>query len=86
MKRSSHKGEHFVRMSILSFCFMFVLMSAAEAQEADTGKPAPTGLYVKFHVKPGKNAAFEAAFRQMQQGMRENGPPEPQRLIFVSAK
>ena len=33
--------------------------------------PVPSGLFVKFHVKPGRNAAFEAAFRKMQQSMRE---------------
>jgi quinol monooxygenase YgiN len=146
------QGSKFVRSSVLGVSLMLALMTTVQAQNArtsapapsaspqsaDASKPAPTGLFVKFRVKPGKNAAFEAAFRQMQQSMRENepgalyydlfvtvedpqlyvimeryrdaaavathgqtehlrkvladlrelmdGPPQPQRLIFVSAK
>jgi quinol monooxygenase YgiN len=39
-----------------------------------TGKDTPTALVVKFHVKPGQNAAFEKAFAEAQAGVRANEP------------
>jgi quinol monooxygenase YgiN len=48
--------------------------------------PVPTGLFVKFHVKPGKNAAFEAAFRKMQQSMREHEPGNAYYDLFVTVE
>jgi quinol monooxygenase YgiN len=62
----------------------------AHAQTAQTAAaPAanavtPTGLFVKFRVKAGKNAAFEAAFRQMQQSMREKEPGNLYYDLFVT--
>jgi quinol monooxygenase YgiN/mannose-6-phosphate isomerase-like protein (cupin superfamily) len=45
---------------------------------------APTGLFVKFKVKSGKNAAFETAFRQMQASMREREPGALYYDLFVT--
>ena len=45
---------------------------------------SPTGLFVKFRVKPGKNAAFEVAFRQMQNSMREKEPGNLYYDLFVT--
>jgi len=50
------------------------------AQTANT----PTGLFVKFKVKPGKNTAFETAFRQMQASMREREPGALYYDLFVT--
>jgi quinol monooxygenase YgiN len=44
----------------------------SRSEQATRGEP--TALFVKFRVKTGKNAAFEAAFREMQQSMREKEP------------
>jgi quinol monooxygenase YgiN len=57
----------------------------ARAAEGATA-PVPTGLFVKFHVKPGKNAAFEAAFRKMQQSMREHEPGNLYYDLFVTVE
>jgi quinol monooxygenase YgiN len=46
----------------------------ARPQSEQATSSAPTALFVKFRVKPGKNAAFEAAFREMQRNMREKEP------------
>jgi quinol monooxygenase YgiN len=46
----------------------------ARSQSSQTTGSEPTALFVKFRVKPGKNAAFEAAFREMQRSMREKEP------------
>jgi (4S)-4-hydroxy-5-phosphonooxypentane-2,3-dione isomerase len=83
-----------MRGLVLTAALVLVLMSpAAQPQNADTnapsvdaGKPAPTGLFVKFRVKPGKNAAFEAAFRQMQQSMREKEPGALYYDLFVTVE
>ncbi len=48
--------------------------------------PVPTGLFVKFHVKAGQNAAFEAAFRKMQQSMREHEPGNVYYDLFVTVE
>ena len=53
---------------------------AAAAEEP----PVPSGLFVKFHVKPGRNTAFEAAFRKMQQSMREHEPGNLYYDLFVT--
>ena len=75
--------------SMLGANLLIALMVSVQAQNADTkasspDAPAPTGLFVKFRVKPGKNAAFEAAFRQMQQSMREKEPGALYYDLFVT--
>lgn len=67
----------------------FLAVSAAQAQSPGASAPpaaTPTGLFVKFHVKPGKNAAFEAAFRRMQQSMREHEPGNVYYDLFVTVE
>ena len=77
-------------MRIRAFCVALVLgfACAAHAQAPAPTAPAaaatPTGLFVKFRVKPGKNAAFEAAFRQMQKSMREKEPGNLYYDLFVT--
>ena len=82
-----------MRGCVVAVALMFVLIGAAQAQNAgtsapsaDADKPAPTGLFVKFRVKPGKNAAFEAAFRQMQESMREKEPGALYYDLFVTVE
>jgi quinol monooxygenase YgiN/mannose-6-phosphate isomerase-like protein (cupin superfamily) len=60
--------------------------SLSAAPAASTANPAPTGLFVKFKVKPGKNTAFEAAFREMQAGMREQEPGALYYDLFVTVE
>lgn|GEM_PF-246929 len=46
-----------------------------EAPQRDTAqRDTPTCFVVKFRVKPGRNAAFEQAFREMQASVREHEP------------
>lgn len=47
--------------------------TATAAAPAADASPV-TALVVKFKVKPGQNAAFEKAFRDMQAAMRDNEP------------
>ncbi len=63
------------------------LVSAAFAPAAPKpiGSHAePTALFVKFRVKPGQNAAFEAAFRKMQRAIREQEPGNLYYDLFVT--
>lgn len=73
-----------MRTIVLVATLMLVLSASAPAQNAEPAAPAPTGLYVKFRVKAGKNAAFEAAFRQMQQSMRDKEPGALYYDLFVT--
>ena len=56
----------------------------ATAQSDLDHKAAPTALFVKFRVKPGRNAAFEAAFREMQTAIREKEPGNLYYDLFVT--
>ncbi len=57
----------------------------APAPDEQGASTAPTtALFVKFHVKPGKNAAFEAAFREMQKAIREREPGNFYYDLFVT--
>ena len=79
-------------MRLPAFCIALALGLAcvAHAQTPPTAAaPAAnstptTGLFVKFRVKPGRNAEFEAAFRQMQQSMREKEPGALYYDLFVT--
>ena len=69
----------------------FLAVSATHAQAPAGSAPtpaaaAPTGLFVKFPVKPGKNAAFEAAFRRMQKSMQEHEPGNVYYDLFVTVE
>jgi quinol monooxygenase YgiN len=46
---------------------------SAPASGAAAG-PAPTAYFIKFKVKPGKNADFEQAMGQIMAGVRANEP------------
>ena len=49
--------------------------AAATAPGGDvTQKAMPSAFVVKFKVKPGKNADFEKAFKEMQAGVRAHEP------------
>ena len=62
-------------------------VSAAHSQSPRTdAQTAPTGLFVKFHVKPGRNAAFEAAFRKMQKSMQAHEPGNVYYDLFVTVQ
>jgi quinol monooxygenase YgiN len=73
---------------IPALCTALILAFAGIAGAQTTAPTAavatPTGLFVKFRVKPGKNAQFEAAFRQMQQSMREKEPGNLYYDLFVT--
>jgi len=47
--------------------------ASAPAAGAPAG-PAPTAYFIKFKVKPGKNADFERAIGKMMVGVREKEP------------
>jgi quinol monooxygenase YgiN len=72
-----------VRHVLVSAALLLLLASSGYAQTPEAS-PTPTGLFVKFKVKPGKNAAFEAAFRQMQASMREHEPGNVYYDLFVT--
>lgn len=73
-----------------------LLAGAACARAADTKAPAvaadssaavksaATAFVVTFHVKPGKNAEFEQAFREMQANVRKREPGNVYYDFFVS--
>ena len=66
---------------------VLLAVSAAHAESpAANAPPVPTGLFVKFHVKPGSNAAFERAFRKMQQSMHEHEPGNLYYDLFVTVE
>lgn len=78
-------GRKIVRTLATAALLAFLVVFAARAQSpAASGPPEPTGLFVKFHVKPGKNAAFEAAFRKMQLSMHEHEPGNVYYDLFVT--
>jgi quinol monooxygenase YgiN len=74
-----------VRHYLLSLALLLLLLSPGYAQSPNTN-PAPTGLFVKFKVKPGQNAAFETAFRQMQVSMREHEPGNVYYDLFTTVE
>jgi quinol monooxygenase YgiN len=69
---------------VLILALLLCFAGIAGAQTPPTSAPTPTGLFVKFRVKPGKNAEFEAAFRQMQKSMREKEPGNLYYDLFVT--
>jgi quinol monooxygenase YgiN len=71
-------------LAIIAVSAAFALFASRAPSAEVTTPPAPTGLFVKFHVKPGKNTAFEAAFRKMQQSMREHEPGNVYYDLFVT--
>src|SRR6478609_10716634 len=73
-----------VRIPVLCIALILGSTSFAHAQTPATPAATPTGLFVKFRVKAGKNAAFEAAFRQMQKSMREKEPGNLYYDLFVT--
>ena len=70
---------------VATLLYLAVCSRWAEAAEP-AATPAPTGLFVKFHVKPGQNAAFEAAFGKMQKSMREHEPGNLYYDLFVTVE
>jgi quinol monooxygenase YgiN len=78
-----------VSVRTLATVTLLALLAASMARAespAATDPPVPTGLFVKFHVKPGKNAAFEAAFRRMQKSMHEHEPGNLYYDLFVTVE
>ena len=76
-----------MRVLVITALLALLAVSAAHAQSPGAGaQPAPTGLFVKFHVKPGRNAAFEAAFRKMQKSMQEHEPGNVYYDLFVTVE
>ncbi len=74
-----------MRHYVLGIALLLLVLSPGYAQAPSTN-PAPTGLFVKFKVKPGKNAAFETAFRQMQASMREHEPGNVYYDLFTTVE
>ncbi len=71
------------RIAATLFCLLpFTL---ALAQSPTPAKPQATCFVVKFKARPGKNAAMEAAFKQMQAAVRANEPGNVQYDFFVEA-
>jgi len=76
-----------VRLFVIAASLVYLALCARWAGAAEpAAAPAPTGLFVKFHVKSGQNAAFEAAFRKMQQSMREHEPGNVYYDLFVTVE
>lgn len=83
-----------MRIRLFSATLALVLACSANSQTpaADGSAPAPdanaraaaTAFVVKFHVKPGQNAAFEQAFREMQNGVRAKEPGNVYYDLFVT--
>ena len=67
-------------LAVLAFIVTFAANAqqapapSAPAAAATNPRGTPTTMVVKFRVKPGKNAEFEKAFREMQAGVREHEP------------
>lgn len=84
-----------MRIRLFSATVALVLACSANlpASGADGTAPAPeanargaaTTFVVKFRVKPGQNAAFEQAFREMQNGVRAKEPGNVYYDLFVTA-
>jgi quinol monooxygenase YgiN len=90
-----------VLLTALMLCFSWTAQAQAPAPPAPgsstsaTAGPAPTAFVVTFKIKPGKNEAFESAFREMQASVRANepgnlyydlyrpSPDEPQTYVVV---
>jgi quinol monooxygenase YgiN len=76
-----------VRLFVIAAFLVYFAICARWAPAAEpAATPAPTGLFVKFHVKPGQNAAFETAFRKMQKSMREHEPGNVYYDLFVTVE
>lgn len=74
-----------MRRLVITALLLGLAAGIPQARSAEpAAAPAPTGLFVKFPVKAGKNAAFEAAFRRMQQSMREHEPGNVYYDLFVT--
>ena len=61
------------------FLGLFLTVNAhgqSQSAPASSAVPAPTetGYYIKFKVRPGKNADFERAIKEMMVGVREKEP------------
>lgn len=97
-------GETFMHFRILLtalvLCLSFTVQAQAPAppaagSNASASGPAPTAFVVTFKIKPGKNEAFESAFREMQASVHEHepgnlyydlykpSPDEPQTYVVV---
>ena len=70
-------------VSLLAFLVSF---DARAQSPAASAPPVPTGLFVKFLVKPNRNADFEAAFRKMQKSMHEHEPGNVYYDLFVTVE
>ena len=89
-----------VLLTALALCFAWTAQAQAPASPAagsttSASGPAPTAFVVTFKIKPGKNEAFESAFREMQASVRAHepgnlyydlykpSPDEPQTYVVV---
>jgi uncharacterized protein (TIGR02246 family) len=71
-----------VTLALLTW--LAVSTDQAPAAEPAAAPPPTTGLFVKFRVKQGSNAAFEAAFRKMQASMGAHEPGNVYYDLFVT--
>ncbi|HVY81883.1 MAG TPA: putative quinol monooxygenase [Steroidobacteraceae bacterium] len=76
------------------FGLALIVTCAVQAQTPGPSAPAaapanprgtPTTMVVKFRVKAGKNAEFEKAFREMQDGVRAHEPGNVYYDFFVDS-
>jgi len=76
------------RIAATLLCLLPLTLSMAQAPAPAIAASAagPALCYVvKFKAKPGKNAEMEAAFKEMQAGVREHEPGNVQYDFFVEA-
>jgi len=72
------------RIALPVVCLLPLTLSMAQSP-APAAAPQATCYVVKFKAKPGKNAEMEAAFREMQAGVRAHEPGNVQYDFFVEA-
>jgi quinol monooxygenase YgiN len=92
--------ESAVSIRLVPLALTLLVLASAQAQNtfaaaASTGPVAatksepgamPSAFVVKFKVKPGMNAAFEQAFKEMQAGVRAHEPGNLYYDFFVTVQ
>jgi quinol monooxygenase YgiN len=75
------------RTATALICLLPVTLALAQAPAPAAGAAATqaTCFFVKFKARPGKSAALEAAFKEMQAGVRAHEPGNVQYDFFVEA-
>ena len=73
---------------LVPLALTLLALGSAQAQTASSAEPGamPSAFVVKFKVKPGMNAAFEQAFKEMQAAVRTHEPGNLYYDFFVTVQ